>query len=331
MKAKEIKLTDYQKFLNFMENPPCDLNIDLDDLFQNIYNNNPYTLYRRNKMIQLRLDGPYAINYKILLVRMWHNEPNEIKEFFKILAIEGNRRFKLRSQMPYYEYYQPQLSSPRSYQTQPQTTQTYEYYQPYQPQPSSTQPQLHETYEYYQPYQPQPSSTQPQLHETYEYYQPYQPQPSSTQPQLHETYEYYQPYQPQPSSTQPQLHETYEYYQPYQPQPSSTQPQTYETYEYYQPYQPQLSSTQPQLQFQPYEANEFYELYDQPPQPLSQPQQLQQPQQQSQPHLLLYPLQLQPQQEEFLQSYIPVDEFRLQSSEQHEQPQLPIDYDFYFY
>ncbi|CAB4491258.1 unnamed protein product [Rhizophagus irregularis] len=289
MKAKEIKLTDYQKFLNFMENPPCDLNIDLDDLFQNIYNNNPYTLYRRNKMIQLRLDGPYAINYKILLVRMWHNEPNEIKEFFKILAIEGNRRFKLRSQMPYYEYYQPQLSSPRSYQTQPQTTQTYEYYQPYQP------------------------------------------QPSSTQPQLHETYEYYQPYQPQPSSTQPQLHETYEYYQPYQPQPSSTQPQTYETYEYYQPYQPQLSSTQPQLQFQPYEANEFYELYDQPPQPLSQPQQLQQPQQQSQPHLLLYPLQLQPQQEEFLQSYIPVDEFRLQSSEQHEQPQLPIDYDFYFY
>ncbi|CAB5386712.1 unnamed protein product [Rhizophagus irregularis] len=241
-------------------------------------------------MIQLRLDGPYAINYKILLVRMWHNEPNEIKEFFKILAIEGNRRFKLRSQMPYYEYYQPQLSSPRSYQTQPQTTQTYEYYQPYQP------------------------------------------QPSSTQPQLHETYEYYQPYQPQPSSTQPQLHETYEYYQPYQPQPSSTQPQTYETYEYYQPYQPQLSSTQPQLQFQPYEANEFYELYDQPqPQPLSQPQQLQQPQQQSQPHLLLYPLQLQPQQEEFLQSYIPVDEFQLQSSEQHEQPQLPIDYDFYFY
>ncbi|PKY48975.1 hypothetical protein RhiirA4_544964 [Rhizophagus irregularis] len=275
-KVKEIKLTDYQKFLNFMENPPCDLNTDIDDLFQNIYNNNPYTLYRRNKMIQLRLEGPYAINYKILLVRMWHNEPNEIKEFFKILAIEGNRRFKLRSQMPYYEYYQPQLSSPLLYQTQPQTPQTYEYYQPYQPQPSSTQPQLHETYKYYQPYQPQPSSTQPQTYETYEYYQPYQPQLSSTQPQ--------------------------------------SPPQTYE---YYQPYQPQLSSTQ----FQPYEANEFY---DQPqPQPLSQPQQLQQP--------LLYPLQLQPQQEEFLQSYIPVNEFQLQSSEQHEQPQLPIDYDFYFY
>ncbi|RGB26870.1 hypothetical protein C1646_405711 [Rhizophagus diaphanus] len=171
-KVKEVKLSDYEKFLNVMENPPCSLNLTLDDLFLDIYNSNAFALYRRNKMLHLRRVGPYAVNYKELLNIMWNNEPNKIKEFFKILALEGNRRFKLRSQM--YDYgYQPQLSSPLSYQTQPQTPQSYEYYQAL----SSTQPQ---TYEYYHPYQPQLSSTQPQ---TYEYYHPYQPQLSSTQPQ----------------------------------------------------------------------------------------------------------------------------------------------------
>jgi hypothetical protein len=37
-----------------MRDPPRQLNIEIDDLFLNIYNNNPYTLYRRNEIVRLK-------------------------------------------------------------------------------------------------------------------------------------------------------------------------------------------------------------------------------------------------------------------------------------
>jgi hypothetical protein len=181
------EVTNYQKFLQVMRDPPRKLNIEIDDLLLNIYNNNPYTLYRRNEIVRLERTDP-NINFNELLNKMWNNESVEIKEFYKILAIEGNRRFKWKYQqfllsqlLPQpCEYYPPQQQlqqpSPLSYdyyQSQPQLS-------PPQLQPDEYQQLCQMPYEFY-------SSSPPQSppYEHYEYCQPqqqYQHQPQLLSP-----------------------------------------------------------------------------------------------------------------------------------------------------
>ncbi|GBB91416.1 hypothetical protein RclHR1_01870011 [Rhizophagus clarus] len=127
-----------------MRDPPCKLNIELDSLLLNIYNNNPYTLYRRNEIIRLRSINP-SVNFNVLLNKMWNNEPHEIKEFYKILAVEGNRRFKLRYQQLAIEFYSYQ-PHPLPYYKLPlcQLQLQLQIYQPQlqlYPQPQNEQPQ----------------------------------------------------------------------------------------------------------------------------------------------------------------------------------------------
>jgi hypothetical protein len=179
---EEMKeISNYQKFLQVMRDPPRQLNIEIDNLFLNIYNNNPYTLYRRNEKVRLKRTDP-NVNFNELLNKMWNNESDEIKNFYKILAIEGNRRFKwkyLISQMqlllpqPYEYYPPPQQLSPISYdyyQSQPQLS-------PTQLQPGEYQQIPHEFYFYLSPSPPQSPP-----YEHYEYCQPQQQH--QHQPQL---------------------------------------------------------------------------------------------------------------------------------------------------
>lgn len=97
---KEIKeAINYQEFLKVTKNPPRKLNMELDKLLQDRYNNNSYTLYRRNELV---LHKSKDCNGKIknILDKKWKEEPEKIKEFFKILAVEGNRRFKRSRLLP---------------------------------------------------------------------------------------------------------------------------------------------------------------------------------------------------------------------------------------
>lgn len=139
---KETKETTYyQEFQKIMKNPPCRLNMELDELLQDRYNNNSYNLYQRNELALLKKKD-HSGELKNLLSNMWKEESEEIKEFFKILAIEGNRRFKLRNQKSRSKQPPPQpqplkkklpLLLPRLPLLQPHVyyqPQSYEYYQP---------------------------------------------------------------------------------------------------------------------------------------------------------------------------------------------------------
>lgn len=81
-----------------MKQLPCKLNIEFNRLLVDINNNNSYMLYRRNKLVQLKEHN--------LVNKMWKEETDEIKEFYKILMVEGNRRFKLKNQrsLNYYHH-----------------------------------------------------------------------------------------------------------------------------------------------------------------------------------------------------------------------------------
>ncbi|CAB4427302.1 unnamed protein product [Rhizophagus irregularis] len=141
---KETKNTlNHLEFLKVKNNPPCKLNMNIDNLLRDRYNNNSYNLYQRNVLARLNKKGCGSKSKK-----MWKEESEEIKKFFKILAIEGNRRFKLRN--PKSPSTQPPPQPPKKklplLLPRPPLTQPYVYYQPH-------------SYEYYQPQPPQPLSS----------------------------------------------------------------------------------------------------------------------------------------------------------------------------
>ncbi|CAG8627159.1 23210_t:CDS:2 [Rhizophagus irregularis] len=114
--------------------------MNIDNLLRDRYNNNSYNLYQRNVLARLNKKGCGSKSKK-----MWKEESEEIKKFFKILAIEGNRRFKLRN--PKSPSTQPPPQPPKKklplLLPRPPLTQPYVYYQPhsyeyYQPQPLSS-------------------------------------------------------------------------------------------------------------------------------------------------------------------------------------------------
>jgi hypothetical protein len=238
------EITNYYKFLQVMENPPRQLNVEIDDLFLDIYNNNPYTLYRRNEKVRIERTDP-NVNLNELLNKMWNNEPKEIKEFYKILAIEGNRRFKWKNQQSQMQHFLPQA---------------YEYYPPPPPPPQQQQQLSPISYDYYQS-QPQLSPTQLQPDEYQQLYQIpnefyFYPPPSSPQSPSYEHYEYCQPqqlYQHQPQLLSP-------VYQS-EPQQLSQPPQPLQQEELPQPYEVCRSQLLPDDELQSY--NEQTELpYD---------------------------------------------------------------------
>ncbi|CAB5356290.1 hypothetical protein RhiirA5_398929 [Rhizophagus irregularis] len=143
---KETKNTlNHKEFLKVKNNPPCKLNMKIDDLLRDRYNNNSYNLYLRNVLGQPNKKGRGSIS-KNLLNKMWKEESDEIKKFFKILAIEGNRRFKLRN--------------PKSPSTQPSPQPSKKKLPLLLPRPPLTQP--HVSYQpklLYEYYQPQPLSS----------------------------------------------------------------------------------------------------------------------------------------------------------------------------
>ncbi|RGB32475.1 hypothetical protein C1646_670102 [Rhizophagus diaphanus] len=169
---KETKNTlNHQEFLKVKNNPPCKLNMKIDILLRDRYNNNSYNLYQRNLLAQPNEKG-CGSKSKNLLNKMWKEESKEIKKFFRILAIEGNRRFRLRN--------------PKSPSTQPPSQPPKKKFPLLLPRPPLTQPHV-----YYQPkfeyYQPQPLPSPDEYYNMHklsdELCQP-QPQPQ-LQPQLH--------------------------------------------------------------------------------------------------------------------------------------------------
>ncbi|CAG8509901.1 21770_t:CDS:2 [Rhizophagus irregularis] len=129
---KEIKeAINYQEFLKVTKNPPRKLNMELDKLLQDRYNNNSYTLYRRNELV---LHKSKDCNGKIknILDKKWKEEPEKIKEFFKILASDhsdeywkmhqlSDEFYSYRSQQLPLHYYEQSIPAPISYEgNQPQ-------------------------------------------------------------------------------------------------------------------------------------------------------------------------------------------------------------------
>ncbi|GES82467.1 hypothetical protein GLOIN_2v1882604 [Rhizophagus clarus] len=185
------ELSNYRRFLEIMRDPPCKLYVELDNLLLNNCNNNPYTLYRRNRIKSTNSGSDLNVS----LNNMWANESHEVKEFYRLLAVEGNRRFKLKYQQ-LLQLQSEMLQSPLQSYAQPcedhqlQSQSSLDNYQLYQLFPNEVFQQQFELYgqydyEYYVPqsqplfYQLQPQP-QPQ-------HQPLYPQPLQVEfPQLYE-------------------------------------------------------------------------------------------------------------------------------------------------
>ncbi|CAB4427215.1 unnamed protein product [Rhizophagus irregularis] len=354
---KEIKeAINYQEFLKVTKNPPRKLNMELDKLLQDRYNNNSYTLYRRNELV---LHKSEDCNGKIknILDKKWKEEPEKIKEFFKILAVEGNRRFKRSRLLP-----SPQPSPQPQSLPQPQS-------QPHSPKkklplllprPPFPQPRVYyqpRSYEYYSQQLPLRGHYE-QCIPTLPLYQPQlqpQQQPQSSpslqlQPSSPQPYANYQPIsyednQPQHSLSPPQLQSDHsdEYWKMHQ---LSDEFYSYRSQQlplhYYEQSIPAVTLPlyQPQLQPQP----QLQSSTSSPPElSLPQPYANYQPisYEDNQPQPLLLPSQLQTDESCCWQMYQSPDEFYypqplplqqpepLPDDEQYDQPQSPP-YELYF-
>ncbi|RGB41120.1 hypothetical protein C1646_752508 [Rhizophagus diaphanus] len=97
------------EFLQVIKNPPCELYLEVDNLLSSPSeltkhklkpprSQNSYILYRRNeskRRNQLGLPNDLKRASKEIS-EMWRNEPPRIKNFFRILAAEGDRRHRLK-------------------------------------------------------------------------------------------------------------------------------------------------------------------------------------------------------------------------------------------
>ncbi|PKY13977.1 hypothetical protein RhiirB3_500804 [Rhizophagus irregularis] len=103
-----------------MKKPIRNLNIDIDKLLLECKNNNSYMLYRRNELVKLNQTESIETQFNDLVEKLWKNESDEVKEFYKVLAAEGNRRYKSKKQQPQPPQQplqsQPQLYHPLSYE-----------------------------------------------------------------------------------------------------------------------------------------------------------------------------------------------------------------------
>ncbi|CAB4403090.1 unnamed protein product [Rhizophagus irregularis] len=57
-------------------------------------------LYRRNELVKLNQTESIETQFNDLVEKLWKNESDEVKEFYKVLAAEGNRRYKSKKQQP---------------------------------------------------------------------------------------------------------------------------------------------------------------------------------------------------------------------------------------
>ncbi|GBC01385.1 hypothetical protein RclHR1_04170010 [Rhizophagus clarus] len=226
-------VSNHKRFLEIMKNPPRKLNYKVEDLILDIYNNNPYILYLRNERVQIKRAKNYAGR------SMWHDEPAEIKEFYKLIALEGNRRYKLKNKQLLQERkkkltpLRPQPQPPPPPQPQPQTQSPQPpppptYYPQLQPPPP--QPQLPPIQSLY-PQLPPIQLLHPQLPSIQSLY-PQLPPIQSLYPQLPPIHSPY-PRLPPLQSSRPQLPPL----QLLQPKPPPYTPHVY--YEYFQPQQQQ--------------------------------------------------------------------------------------------
>ncbi|CAB4493294.1 hypothetical protein RhiirA1_500952 [Rhizophagus irregularis] len=120
MKSMIKRSSIHRKFLEVMKKPIRNLNIDIDKLLLECKNNNSYMLYRRNELVKLNQTESIETQFNDLVEKLWKNESDEVKEFYKVLAAEGNRRYKSKKQQPQPPQQplqsQPQLYHPLSYE-----------------------------------------------------------------------------------------------------------------------------------------------------------------------------------------------------------------------